>query len=173
MVVTGASGATRHIQATHAHTSSRTLQSPPVRPISPDQRSILREIQSLSPAEFNAGGPVTTVTRHINCTRRPVNRTAPERPVIGTALDQGVDTGISPAEVALGLRSARSPRAHCRRDLKKEPDATDHVAAPAPCRSRHNPPTSPACSLGKVSKIERFRCSTRQQRQNERHATGR
>lgn len=74
--------------------------------------------QALSPAEFNAGGPATTVTRHVNCARQPVNRAALERLVIGPVLDRSVDAGISPAEHALNLSSARSPRAHCRRDSK-------------------------------------------------------
>lgn len=117
-LVAGAPGTTRHVLAAHAHTSSRTLQSPPVRRTSQDQRSILRETQALSPAEFNADKPATTVTRHVNCARQPVNCAALERLVIGTVLDQSVDAGISPAERALDLRSARSPRAHCRRDPK-------------------------------------------------------
>lgn len=118
LMVAGDPEASRHVQATHARSNSRTLQSPPVRRTSQDQRSILRETQALSPAEFNAGGPVTTVTRHVNGARQPVNRAALKRLVIGTVLDQGVDAGISPAEPALDLRSARSPRAHCRCDSK-------------------------------------------------------
>lgn len=117
-LVAGAPGTTRHVLAAHAHTNSRTLQSPPVRRTSPDQRSTLRETQALSPAEFNAGGPATTVTRHVNCARQPVNRAALERPVIGTVLDQTLDAGISPAEPARDLRSARCPRAPCKRDSK-------------------------------------------------------
>lgn len=118
LMVAGDPKASRHVQATHARSNSRTLQSPLVRRTSPDQRSILRETQALSPAEFNAGGPATTVTRHVNCARQPVNRAALERLVIGAALDQTVDAGISPAEPALDMRSARSPRAPCRRDSK-------------------------------------------------------
>jgi len=117
-MVAGDPEASRHVQATHARSNSRTLQSPPVRRTSQDQRSILRETQARSPAEFNAGGPATTVTRHVNGARQPVNRAALERLVIGTVLDQSVDAGISPAERALDLRSARSPRAYCRRDPK-------------------------------------------------------
>ena len=75
-LVAGAPGATRHVLAAHAHTSSRKVQSPLVRRTSPDQRSILRETQALSPAEFNADRPATTVTRHVNCARQPVNRAA-------------------------------------------------------------------------------------------------
>lgn len=118
LMVAGDPEASRHVQATHARSNSRTLQSPPVRRTSPDQRSILRETQALSPAEFNAGGPVTTVTRHVNCARQPVNRAALERLVIGPVLDRSVDAGISPAEPALDLRSARCPRAPCKRDSK-------------------------------------------------------
>ena len=118
LMVAGDPEASRHVQATHARSNSRTLQSPPVRRTSPDQRSILRETQALSPAEFNADRPVTTVTRHVNCARQPINRAALKRLVIGPVLDQSVDAGISPAEPALNLSSARSPRAHCRRDSK-------------------------------------------------------
>ncbi len=118
LMVAGAPGVTRHVLAAHARTSSRKVQSPLVRRTSPDQRSILRETQARSPAEFNAGGPATTVTRQVNGARQPVNRAALERLVIGTVLDQSVDAGISPAERALDLRSARSPRAYCRRDPK-------------------------------------------------------
>lgn len=64
------------------------------RRVSPDQRSILRETQALSPAEFNADRPAATVTRHVNGARQPVNRAALKRLVIGTVLDQGVDAGI-------------------------------------------------------------------------------
>lgn len=111
--------ASRHVQATHVRSSSRTVQSPPVRRTSPDQRSILRETQALSPAEFNVGGPATTVTRHVNGVRQPVNRAALKRLVmIGPVLDQSVDAGISPAEPARDLRSARCPRAPCKRDSK-------------------------------------------------------
>jgi hypothetical protein len=117
-MVAGDPEASRHVQATHARSNSRTLQSPPVRRTSQDQRSILRETQVLSPAEFNADRPATTVTRHVNCARQPVNLAALERLVIGTVLDQSLDAGISPAEPALDLRSARSPRAPCRRDSK-------------------------------------------------------
>ena len=107
LMVAGDPEASRHIQATHVRPNSRTLQSPPVRRTSPDQRSILRETQALSPAEFNADRPVTTVTRHVNGARQPVNRAALERLVIGTVLDQSLDAGISPAEPALNLSSAR------------------------------------------------------------------
>lgn len=49
-------GATRHVLAAHAHTSSRKVQSPLVRRTSPDQRSILREpkpsaLQNSTPAD--------------------------------------------------------------------------------------------------------------------------
>ncbi len=118
-MVAGYPEASRHVQATHVRSNSRTLQSPPVRRTSPDQRSILRETQALSPAEFNAGGPATTVTRHVNGVRQPVNRAALKRLVmIGPVLDQSVDAGISPAEPARDLRSARCPRAACKRDSK-------------------------------------------------------
>jgi len=171
-MVAGDPEASRHVQATHVRSNSRTLQSPPVRRTSPDQRSLLRETQALSPAEFNADRPVATVTRHVNDARQPVNRAALERLVIGTVLDQSLDAGISPAEPALNLRSARCPRAPVNA-TQKSSDATGYFAAPTLCRSRHKPPTFPTSTLGKVSKIERFRCSTRQRRQNERHATGR
>jgi hypothetical protein len=65
------------------------------------------------PAEFNAGGPATTVTRHVNCARQPVNRAALERLVIGAALDQTVDAGISPAEPALETQQAASLHPRC------------------------------------------------------------
>lgn len=118
LMVAGDPEASRHVQATHVRSNSRTLQSPPVRRTSQDQRSILRETQALSPAEFNADRPAATVTRHVNDARQPVNCAALERLVIGTVLDQGVDAGISPAEHALNLSSARCPRAPCRRDSK-------------------------------------------------------
>ncbi len=57
--------------------------------------------------------------------------------------------------------------------VQKLADATDYFATDTRCRSRHKTSIFPNCALRKVSKIERFRCSTRQQRQNRHHATRR